>query len=98
MLQEQELYNMKKKKKNLKPETPEINIRNIKEAVMHIYKPAPSAATSDDVVMTIDIFYAISPICNFTKDALFIALKELGFKSTTIEGVLYWFVNTKIDA
>lgn len=89
---------MKKKKRKTKTEAPEVDIGNIKEAVTHIYKPAPSAAEADDLIMTVDIFYAISPICNFTKDALFIALKELGFKSTTIGDVLYWFVNTKINA
>lgn len=89
---------MKKKQKKDGKDEPDVDIASIKEALLHVYSPAQSSAQADEIVPTVDIFHTLAPICNFTKDALFIALKELGFKSMILEGTIYWLVNTQTYA
>lgn len=84
---------------NMEPETLntefKTDIPHLTQVVEAMFTPATSATDADEFLLSIDIAEAINPMCDFLKQDLFKVLNNLGFKSITIEGNLYWLICNK---
>ncbi len=60
--------------------------------IQQIFSPATSVGDSDDLLAGYELMEAVSPHCETSREFLFTTMINLGFKTITIHGELYWLV------
>jgi hypothetical protein len=70
------------------PENPE----ELKEILSVLYKPAISMRDADELLAGYEVMEAVTPYCTPSREFLFTTLREIGFKTTNVDNILYWMV------
>lgn len=55
-----------------------------------LFAPALSIQDADELLTTTDIMQSVSQNCDTSKSVVFLALKDAGFRSESIDNTLYW--------
>ena len=64
----------------------------LKEILLMLYQPCETAEECDDMLEGYEVFEAVSPYCETSREFLFNTLVQMGFVSRTLENNLYWLV------